>query len=174
MSNSKYKIKRIWIPITGIVIILLLVFSPHLLSWFSDAFLFISGASQIQVSWQNQAELVSAMPNLRFQVSSEDDTQILPDFFFIEPHVSGTWSSSEGGIVIWQANQAIPAGEMIHFGFKEPVESTFSNTHVKPVDWQAFVRETEIAVLKQVSQGKEIFSLSTHTPQLEKQLTFRL
>lgn len=173
MPNRKNKARRFWIPVAVIVIILLgLIFSPHFFSWVSDTFLSINGGTQVHVDWQNQAELVSSLPNFQFQVSRAGDAQILEGSFFIEPQISGTWSWLDNYNAIWQADQALPIGEKIRFGFTYIDEPSQSNIKIQPVDWQVYVRETEIAVLKQVSEGKEIFVISQHTPPVEKQLTF--
>jgi dipeptidyl aminopeptidase/acylaminoacyl peptidase len=154
------------------MIIIILFFSPFLLSWMTKTALSVLDGGQVRVNWLNPAEILSSYPRLQFQFSQDIEPEVVNASFYVNPEISGTWSWLEGDLAVWQPDTSIPSGQSIHFGFQNPEASLDSNvSRLKPFEWKAFIREPEIALLKGVGNGKELFRISPENPEIEKQLT---
>lgn len=154
------------------IIIIILFFSPFLLSWITKTALSVLEGGQVRANWLNTADILSSHPRLQFQFSQDIVPEGVNASFYVDPEISGTWSWLEEDLAVWQPDVPIPPGQSIRFGFQNPEASLDSNIgRLKPFEWQAFIREPEIAFLKGVGNGKELFKISPQTPEIEIQLT---
>lgn len=154
------------------IIIIILFFSPFLLSWITKTALSVLDGGQVRANWLNTAEILSSYPRLQFQFSQDIEPEVVITSFNVEPEISGTWRWLEEDLAVWQPDASIPPGQSIHFGFQNPEASLVSNSkRLKSYEWQAFIRDPEIAFLKGVGNGKELFKISPHNPEIEIQLT---
>ena len=159
-------------PLLLVGIIIILFFSPFLLSWITKTALSVLDGGQVRVNWLNTAEILSSHPRLQFQFSQDIEPEVVNASFYVEPEISGTWSWLEADLAVWQPDEPIPPGQSIRFGFLNPEASLDSNvSSLKPFEWQAFIREPEIAFLKGVGKGKELFKIAPENSKIEIQLT---
>lgn len=169
--HKRRSVFRYPLLLVGITIIILF-FSPFLLSWITKTALSVLEGGQVRANWLNTAEILSSHPRLQFQFSQDIKPEVVNASFYVEPEISGIWSWLEEDLAVWQPDTPIPPGQSIRFGFQNPVASLDSNIgRLKPFEWQAFIREPEIAFLKGVGNGKELFKISPQTPEIEIQLT---
>lgn len=154
------------------MIIIILFFSPFLLSWVTKTtFTFLDGG-QVRANWLNPAEILSSSPRLQIQFSQDIEPEVVNASFFMEPEISGAWHWLEADLAIWQPVESIPSGQLIRFGFRSPEPPYDPNLRgIKPLEWQVFIREPEIAFLKAMDNGKELFKVAPKNPDLEIQLT---
>jgi Tol biopolymer transport system component len=154
------------------MIIIILFFSPFLLSWITKTALSVLNGGQVRANWLNTAEILGSYPRLQFQFSQDIEPEVVIASFYVEPEITGTWTWLEEDLAVWQPDASIPAGQSIHFGFQNPEASLDSNVgRLKPFEWQAFIRAPEIVFLKGVGNGKELFKISPENPEIEIQLT---
>ncbi len=154
------------------LIIILLFFSPFLLSLLTKTALSVVDGFQVRANWLNSEELISSSPHLQFQFSQDMEAEAVTAAFFSMPEIAGTWTWQEGDLATWQPEHPIPAGQMLHFGFRHGADQVDSSSpKLKAVSWQAFIREPEIVFLKGVPAGKELFKLAPALPEGEMQLT---
>lgn len=154
------------------LIIILLFFSPFLLSLITKTALSVVDGFQVRANWLNSAELISSTPRLQFQFSQDVEAEAVSAAFFSIPEIAGTWTWQEGDLATWQPEHPIPAGQMLRFGFRDAADQAESSRRrLKAVNWQAFIREPEIVYLKGVPAGKELFILAPALPGVETQLT---
>lgn len=154
------------------VIIILLFFSPYLLSTVTKTALSILDGFQVRANWLNTAELISASPRLQFQFSQSIEAAMVSASFYSVPEIEGTWTWQEGDLATWQPKYPFTAGQMLRFGFRDVGDQNdASYQKLKAVDWQAFIREPEIVFLKGVAEGKELFIMTPALPDAEIQLT---
>lgn len=154
------------------MIIIILFLSPFLLSWVTKTALSVLDKGQVRATWLNTAEILSSYPRLQFQFSQNIEPEVVAASFFIEPDITGTWNWLESDLAVWQPDTSIPSGQSIRFGFQNPEASLDSNSkRLKSYEWQAFIREPEVAFLKGVENGKELFKVSPNNPGTEIQLT---
>lgn len=155
-----------------VMIIIILFFSPFLLSWVTKTTISIQDGDQVRATWLNPSEFLGSSPHLQFQFSQALDPQLVIESFFVEPENIGTWSWLEEDLAVWQPDRPISHGQTIRFGFRAPeVETDLSNSRLKQLHWQATIRAPEVVILKGTDDGKELFKLSPETPMLEVQLT---
>ncbi len=154
------------------MIIIILFFSPFLLSWVTKTALSVLDGGQVRANWLNTAEILSSYPRLQFQFSEDIKPEVVIASFFIEPEITGSWSWMETDLAVWQPDQSIPSGQSIRFGFQKPEPTLDLNLlGLKQFEWQAYIREPEIAFLKEVDNGKELFKVSPNNTENELQLT---
>lgn len=154
------------------LIIIILFFSPFLLSWITKTALSVLDVGQVRANWMNAAEILSSYPRLQFQFSQDIEPELVNASFYVEPEIPGTWTWLEEDLAVWQPDMSIPIDKIVRFGFQNPEASLDSNVRrLKSFEWQAFIREPEIAFLKGVDNGKELFKISPENPENEIQLT---
>ena len=161
--------KKTFVPIIlFFVVVILLFFSPFVLSWISKTAVFLVDGRQDRIQWLNQNEEISSLPGLQFIVPDGIDANIIEDSFYLKPDIPGTWNWLEDDLVVWQPNQPLPTGLVIQFGF---VQTDSHQSKLKSVSWDANVRFPEIVILQSLESGQEIFSLSISEPESVKQLS---
>lgn len=162
-----------WYPLLLVgFIIIILFFAPFLLDWVTKTGISVLDGFQVRANWINSAETISSYPRLQFQFSQDVKPEIVTASFFMEPEITGTWSWLEADLATWQPDESIPSGQSFRFGFQKPDPALDPNMRgLKPLEWQAFIREPEIAFLKAVGTGKELFKVSPNNPDIDIQLT---
>lgn len=163
------KMNKIFLPIILFIsVVIIMFFSPLILSSVSKTLIFLLNDRQFQIDWLNQNESISSNPTLQFHISGELEEQIIQDSFYIEPEIPGNWTWLEDDLFLWQPDQPLPTDQLVQFGFRQIAQN---ERKVKPENWEAYVRPPGIVFLKAVSTGKELFSLSLEDPDLANQLT---
>ncbi len=161
--------KKTFVPIIFLfVVVIILFFSPFILSWISKTTVFLVDGRQRRTQWLNQNEEISSLPSLQFIVPDGIEAKIIEDSFHIKPEILGTWTWLEDDLVVWQPDQPLPIGQAVQFGFEQ---TDSQQPKLKSVNWDANVRSPEIVFLQAVESGKEIFSLSLAEPESVKQLS---
>jgi dipeptidyl aminopeptidase/acylaminoacyl peptidase len=161
--------KKTFVPIILLfVVVIVLFFSPFILSWLSKIAVFLVDGGKSRIQWLNQNEEISSLPGLQFIVPDGIDTNIIEDSFHTKPEIRGTWTWLEDDLVVWQPDQPLPTGQMVQFGFEEMGSQ---KPVLRSVSWEAIVRSPEIVFLQSVESGKEIFSLSHAEPESVTQLS---
>lgn len=149
--------------------LIILFFSPFILSWVTKTIVSIVDGFQVRVQWINKDEVISGHPHLQFHLSREVATEDLENSFFVEPQASGTWQWLEDDLVVWTPVSYFDPGEMIRFGFNQEKSSDAS---IKTIQWQAFIRQPEILYIKSVDVGRELFRLSPEATSVTQQMSY--
>ena len=163
------KIITIKYPILFVFLgLIILFFSPFILSWVTKTIVSIVDGFQVRVQWMNKDEVISGYPHLQFHLSREVATEDLENSFFVEPQTNGLWQWLEEDLVVWTPDTYFDPGEMIRFGFNQEKSS---DAGIKTIQWQAFIRQPEILYIKSVDVGRELFRLSPEATSAPQQMS---
>ncbi len=149
--------------IIGFTLLLLLIIS---------IFILINNNRHIHITWQNDQEgIISPLGSVSFKFSRKVDPQMAAELWQVKPDTSGRWVWQDERHAIWYATTPLPEGQSLLMTFHAGVLGKNGERLNEDQNWQAKVREPQIAVIEKTANGgQDLFAIDLQSAETARPL----